>query len=59
MDSNAIKFTFKKYDSDRGSGIHIYVYKLRDSTEILIGYTDRILYARHVDANGQLLHTII
>jgi len=47
-------------DDDIGSGIHIYVYKLSDGTVIWIGYTDRILYARHVSGNGQhLLHSII
>ena len=45
--------------SDIGSGIHIYVYKLTDSTEIWIGFTDRILYARHMSPSGQLLKTLI
>jgi len=40
---------FGKPHEDRGSGIHIYVYKLSDNTEIVIGFTDKILYARHVD----------
>ncbi len=40
---------FGKPDEDRGSGIHIYVYNLSDSTEIVIGFTDKIVYARHVD----------
>jgi len=44
---------------DIGSGIHIYVYQLTDSSEIWIGYTDKILYARHVDKNGQTIETII
>ena len=43
---------------DLGSGIHIYVYQLTDATEIWIGYTDKILYARHMDKNGQLLENI-
>ncbi len=51
--------TFGEPDSDIGSGIHIYVYKLKNSTEIWIGYTDHIIYARHVDRNQQLLHTTI
>jgi hypothetical protein len=50
---------FGQPSSDIGSGIHIYVYKLVDSTEIWIGYTDEILYARHMDTNKQLLHTLI
>lgn len=51
--------TFGQPASDIGSGIHIYVYILADSTEIWIGYTDKILYARHMDINQQVLHTII
>ena len=43
----------------KGSGIHVYVYKLQDGIEIWIGYTDRIMYARHMSTNGQLLHTLI
>jgi len=43
---------FGQPDEDRGSGIHMYVYKLSDNTEIVIGFTDKILYARHVDANA-------
>jgi hypothetical protein len=54
-----IKSTFGEPDSDVGSGTHIYVYKLKDATEIRIGYTDHILYARHLDTSGQLLHTLI
>ncbi|MBK9391905.1 MAG: hypothetical protein IPN68_17575 [Bacteroidetes bacterium] len=45
--------------ADIGSGIHIYVYKLIDSTEIWIGYTDRILYARQMDSNQLLLKTLL
>lgn len=50
---------FGEPTKDIGSGIHIYVYELTDSTEIWIGYVDNIIYARHVDKNQQLLHTII
>lgn len=50
---------FGQPTSDIGSGIHIYVYKLVDSTEIWIGYTDKIIYARHMDTKQQLLHTLI
>jgi hypothetical protein len=46
-------------DDDIGSGIHIYVYKLSDGSAIWIGYADKIIYAMHVDRNGQLLHIII
>jgi hypothetical protein len=54
--------SFGNPDRDLGSGIHIYVYELKDGTGIWIGYTDRILYARHMSSThsgAQLLHTII
>jgi hypothetical protein len=50
---------FGEPDGDKGSGIHIYYYNLSDGTAVYIGYTDKILYARHMSASGQLLHTII
>ncbi|MBA4058746.1 MAG: hypothetical protein C0490_28775 [Marivirga sp.] len=59
MDYNAIVRTFGTPARDIGSGIHIYVYILDDSTEIRIGYTDTILYATHNDANQQLLEVLI
>jgi len=59
MDYNSIVNKFGQPDEDKGSGIHIYVYKLQDGTEVWIGYTDRIMYARHMSSNGQLLHTLI
>lgn len=46
-------------DGDSGSGIHIYYYNLNDGSRIVIGYVDKIFYARHVSANGQVLHNII
>jgi hypothetical protein len=50
---------FGQPDGDLGSGIHIYYYDLRDGSRIVIGYADKILYARHVSANGQVVHNII
>src|SRR5688500_847081 len=50
---------FGEPDGDRGSGIHIYYYNLSDGTAVYIGYADKILYARHVNSSGQVLHTII
>jgi hypothetical protein len=44
---------------DIGSGIHIYVYELSDSTEIWIGYVSKIMYARHMDKNHNVLHYLI
>lgn len=58
-DYPAIVAKFGAPARDAGSGIHIYVYDLNDSTEMWIGYADRILYARHVDKNRNILHTII
>src|SRR5215213_9538144 len=46
-------------DKDIGSGIHIYVYNLADGSAVWIGYTDKILYAKHVNSAGQMLHNII
>ena len=50
---------FGQPTSDIGSRMHIYAFKLVDSTEIWIGYIDKIFYARHMDSEQQLLHTII
>ena len=59
MDYQAIVAKFGEPDRDVGSGIHIYVYDLKDSSEIWIGYVEKIFYARHVDKNHNILHTII
>ena len=48
-----------KPDRDMGSGIHIYVYVLQDSTEVWIGFTDRLHNARHVDEDQKLLSILI
>ncbi|MBK9736505.1 MAG: hypothetical protein IPO92_16720 [Saprospiraceae bacterium] len=58
MTYDSIVAKFGEPLKDIGSGIHIYVYQLTDATEIWIGYTDKILYARHMDKNGQLLESI-
>jgi hypothetical protein len=59
MTYDLIVAKFGEPTTDIGSGIHIYVYELIDSTEMWIGYTDSILYARHMDSNHQLLHSLI
>lgn len=59
MNYSTIVTFFGKPSRDMGSGIHIYVYSLSDSTEIWIGYTDEILYARHIDKNQQVLDILI
>lgn len=50
---------FGEPDGDIGSGLHIYVYDLKDGTKVYIGYADKIMYARHMSSSGQLLHNII
>ncbi len=50
---------FGEPDADIGSGIHIYVYILEDSTEIRIGFTDRIHYATHLDRDHQVLKILM
>lgn len=59
MNYNSITAMFGIPDKDIGSGIHIYVWALADSTEIWIGYVNKILYARHMDSNHVLLETLI
>lgn len=59
MDYKALVSKFGDPSKDIGSGIHIYVYSLPDSTEVWIGYVDAILYARQVDAQGNELLRII
>ena len=59
MNYGNLKSTFGEPANDIGSGIHIYQYNLQDGTKIHIGFVDKILYARHVDANDQLIKTLI
>ena len=57
-DSRDIDVIFSKFGKphdDIGSGIHIYVYELNDSTEVWIGYAENVWYVKHVDENGNLL----
>jgi hypothetical protein len=59
MNYNDLVAKFGTPSRDAGSGIHIYVYQLSDGTEIWIGYVNKIIYARHVDSQRNILHTII
>ncbi len=59
QDIETIFFKFGEPHADVGSGIHIYVYELNDSTQIWIGYTDRILYVQHVDMQGEFLEKLL
>lgn len=63
MTYNDLIATFGNPNGDLGSGIHIYCYNLVDGTSVWIGYTDKIMYARHMSSSNLgtavLLHTII
>ena len=59
MSHEKLMFVFGVPDKDVGSGIHIYVYRLDDSTEVWIGITDKILYANQVDKDQNLLKVLI
>ena len=54
-----IFFKFGEPHRDIGSGIHIYVYELNDSTEIWIGYNDHILYVQHVDSDRNIIEQLL
>ena len=48
MNYSDIIMKFGDPDKEIGSGIHIYVYELSDSSEVWIGYTNKIEYIKHV-----------
>ena len=58
MDYSDIRSIFGEPDADVGSGIHIYVYNLEDGTQVTIGYTDKIIYARQIDETQVLTELI-
>ncbi len=59
QDIETIFFKFGDPHDDIGSGIHIYVYELNDSTQIWIGYADHILYVQHVDSDRNILEQLL
>lgn len=59
QDIKTIFFKFGEPHDDIGSGIHIYVYELNDSTQIWIGYNDHILYVQHVDSDKNILEQLL
>jgi hypothetical protein len=59
MTHESLLETFGGPEKDLGSGIHIYVYTLEDSTEVWIGITNVILYANHMDKDQHLLKELI
>jgi hypothetical protein len=58
MEYSDLRLRFGEPDADIGSGIHIYVYNLDDGTQVTIGFTDKILYARHINET-QILSELI
>lgn len=58
MSYHSIVATFGEPSMDLGSGIHIYVYQLVDSTELWIGYANKVLYAIHMDKNQQIIDSL-
>ena len=58
MNYDSIVSIFGDPSKDAGSGIHIYVYPLNDSSEIWIGYTDRIMYVKRVDKDQQFIENL-
>lgn len=58
MDNKTIVETFGQPDNDIGSGIYIYVYNLSDSTSMIIGCTNIVLYANHYDKYEDLVHLL-
>jgi len=59
QDIETIFFKFGDPHDDIGSGIHIYVYELNDSTQIWIGYANHIMYVQHVDSAGNILEQLL
>ena len=57
-DIDTIFFKFGLPHYDIGSGIHIYVYDLNDSTQIWIGYSDHIWYVKNIDLDGNMLEEL-
>jgi hypothetical protein len=59
MDHHSITAAFGMPLKDIGSGIHIYVYELVDSSEVWIGFTDQVIYAKHMGVNHVLLEDLV
>jgi hypothetical protein len=54
MNYSDLRSRFGRPDADIGSGIHIYVYNLDDGTQVTIGFTDKVIYARHINETDLL-----
>ena len=51
--------TFGQPVKEIENGIFIYVYDLYDSTKIVIGYSDVIIYAKHTDKDNKILDELL
>jgi hypothetical protein len=58
MKYSDLRMIFGEPDADIGSGVHMYVYTLEDGTQVVIGYTDKILYARHISESDLISELI-
>lgn len=56
MDNKTIVETFGQPNKNIGSGICIFIYELSDSTTMIIGCTDRVLYAHQSDKDGHNIY---
>jgi len=60
MGNDSIVTRFGNPNTTTGSGLHILIYELVDSTSLIIGCTNiSIIYAKHYDRNGNLIHELI
>lgn len=58
-DIETIFSNFGEPSADIGSGIHIYVYDLKDDSQVWIGYADKILYVYHADSEGNIISKML
>ncbi|WP_028981715.1 hypothetical protein [Sporocytophaga myxococcoides] len=59
MDYYSMVEAFGKPAKDIGRGIHIYVYDLKDSTKMLVGFTDKVLYAKQVNHKEEIVKDVL
>ncbi|MBO9702417.1 MAG: hypothetical protein J7604_19560 [Sporocytophaga sp.] len=59
MDYYTMVEAFGKPSKDIGRGIHIYVYDLKDSTKMLVGFTDKVLYAKQVNHREEIVKDVL
>ncbi|MCR6638319.1 MAG: hypothetical protein NVV82_04820 [Sporocytophaga sp.] len=59
MDYYSMVEAFGKPTKDIGRGIHIYVYDLKDSTKMLVGFTDKVLYAKQINRKEEIVKDLL